>query len=309
MSALEFTAGRENGRRRPRGYAEWRPHTKTRALLDEISTVLDEYQDHLPLTVRQIFYRLVGQYGYAKTEKGYARLAEVLVRARRARLIPFAAIRDDGVTIIENAFYAGVEDFHDETARRARSYRRDRQSGQPQYIELWCEAGGMLQQLARVASRYSVPVYSCGGFNSLTANYAVSARALHRDVPTTILHVGDFDPSGESIFDAMTEDAAAFVAADRVILPQRIDPVRVALTAEQVNTFDLPTAPPKESQQGRQKWGEATCQLEALAPDDLAAIVAEAIQDKLRADVLQHQIEIERIDRAQLLGLPPGGDQ
>lgn len=309
MTALEFTAGRENGRRRPRGYAEWRPHTKTRALLDEISTVLDEYEDHLPLTVRQIFYRLVGQYKYEKTEKAYARLAEVLVRARRARLIPFAAIRDDGVVTLANAFYAGVAHFHDETGRRARAYRRDRQAGQPQYIELWCEAGGMLQQLARVASQYSVPVYSCCGFNSLTANYAVGDRALRRDVPTTILHVGDFDPSGESIFDAMTEDAAAFVEADRVFLPQRIDPVRVALTAEQVSIFELPTAPPKELQQGRQKWAGATCQLEALAPDDLAAIVAEAIEHELRFDVYQDQIEIERIDRAQLLGLPRGGDR
>ena len=37
--------------------------------------VLAEYGDHLPLTVRQIFYRLVAAHGYAKSERGYASCA------------------------------------------------------------------------------------------------------------------------------------------------------------------------------------------------------------------------------------------
>lgn len=80
-----FTSGRENGsHRRPRGYADWRPQRKTQVILDQVAAVLDEYADYLPLTVRQIFYRLVGAYGYEKTERAYARLCEYLVRARRA---------------------------------------------------------------------------------------------------------------------------------------------------------------------------------------------------------------------------------
>lgn len=93
----EITAGRENRRSRPKGYAAWRPQQKTKVLLDQVFAVLDEYDDHLPLTVRQIFYRLVGQYDYDKTEQAYDRLAEHLVRARRARLVPFDVIRDDGI--------------------------------------------------------------------------------------------------------------------------------------------------------------------------------------------------------------------
>ena len=58
--------------------------------------VLDEYEDYLPLTIRQIFYRLVGAHNYEKTERAYARLCEHLNRARRARIIPMASIRDDG---------------------------------------------------------------------------------------------------------------------------------------------------------------------------------------------------------------------
>jgi hypothetical protein len=304
----EITAGRENGHRRPKGYdLDYSPHGKTRAILDQVGEIIEEYEDHLPLSVRQIFYRLVGHYQYPKTELAYAGLAEKLVRARRAKLIPFDAIRDDGIVTIKDTYYGSIEDFHDETGRRARNYRRDRQEGQPQYIEVWCEAAGMLGQLNRVARKTSIPVYSCGGFGSLTGNYEIARRALARDVPTVILHVGDYDPSGESIFESMTADAAAFVEVDRVIHTCALIPVRVALTADQVEEYDLPTAPAKKSDTRSKNWTGGTCQLEALAPDDLAEIVEDAIAEWLDFDVYKKALQQEESDRASLLALPPGG--
>jgi len=127
----EFTARRDNGRRRPRGYADWAPQAATRALLDDVDDVLDRYRDHLPLTIRQVFYALVG------------------------------VLAQDGLTVL--------------------------------------------------------------------------------------LHVGDLDPSGESIFAAIAQDAAAFVVADRTLQTTRLEAVRVALTREQVDEFSLPTAPAKAS--------------------------------------------------------------
>lgn len=93
------TASRKTRGGRPRGYiAEYRPQAKTRRLLADAQAVLDEYQSYWPLTCRQIYYRLIGAHGYPKTEDFYARLCEHLANARRARVIPFDAIRDDGVT-------------------------------------------------------------------------------------------------------------------------------------------------------------------------------------------------------------------
>jgi hypothetical protein len=302
---LRSTASREN--RRPRGYASWRPQTKTRALLASVEEVLDRYFDHLPLTVRQIFYSLVGSYAYEKTERAYGRLAEHLVRARRARLIPFEAIRDDGVVTYSSPWHGSPADFWDDVGHRIRSYRRDRQAGQPRRMELWCESVGMAPQLARVADRYSVPVFSSGGFASLTAVRLIVDRAIERDVPTVLLHVGDLDPSGEAIFGAMASDAAAFVQADRVIGSQRIEAARVALTPEQVEEYGLPTAPPKPTDVRSRRWRGETCQVEALPPDDLAAVIDGAIRSRLRLDLLEHQIEDERADRAELWrGLPEG---
>jgi hypothetical protein len=116
----EITAGRENGRRRPKGYAPWSPHARTRVLLEQVDKVLEEYENYLPLSVRQVFYRLVGQHGYEKTERAYNRLAEHLVRARRAKLIAFDDIRDDCVVQWPPHWYNGIESFWNTTIGKAR---------------------------------------------------------------------------------------------------------------------------------------------------------------------------------------------
>jgi hypothetical protein len=169
----------------------------------------------------------------------------------------------------------------------------------------------MLHQLDRVASRYSVPVYTNGRFQSVSAVWEIAHRALARDVPTVLLHVGDYDPTGESMFAAMAEDAAAFVEADRIIGTQRIEAVRAALTPVQIATNNLPTAPPKEKDSRSKKWERegkgGTCQLEALPPDLLARVVEQAIRDQLDLEKWEAQVEREpRIRAAALRGLPAG---
>lgn len=315
---------------RPKGYADWAPAPATLAVIDDVRQVLREYQAHLPLTVRQIFYRLVGQYGYDKTERAYSRLCEYLVRARRAQLIPFDAIRDDGTTSASWMSYSGPAAFWQSTKIRAAGYARDMLEHQPVHIELWCEAAGMVPQLDRVASEYSVPVYSTGGFSSVTVTYEIADRALARSKPTVFLHVGDYDPSGESIFEAMTEDARQFLynrlvwklgaeaehstAAQALLdaywpgtrlhplgeLPPELPdlrPRRVALTEEQVAEYDLPTAPPKATDSRSAAWLGETCQAEAMPPDLLAEVVRAAIEAELDGDLHERVLAEEEAER------------
>src|SRR5688572_2081556 len=291
---LKFTARRENGRRRPRGYADWRPQAKTRALLEQVLLIFAMYEDYLPLTVRQTFYALVGLYGYPKTDNAYERLCEHLVRARRAKLIPFDWLRDDGVTVMQHRWFGGPADFWDHVGQQARRYQRDKQVGQPVYVELWTEAAGMMPQLARVAEEFSVPVYACGGFASLPAVRHIVDRAYGRNVPTVLLHVGDFDPSGEAVFDHIAGDASEFLKAERIIGTQSIIAERVALTAAQAAEYDLPTSPAKSTDSRSARWDGGTCQAEALPPDLLAKIAREAILRHLDRDLLeQHEEEEE----------------
>lgn len=297
---------------RPKGYADWNPKAETLDLIDNVRAVLTEYRSLLPLTARQIFYRLVGAYGFPKDERAYARLCEALVRARRAQMIPFSSIRDDGTTTLRHeGGYDSPSEFWEGLKDSARYYTRDPMEGQPVRIELWCEAAGMAPQLARVARPFGVNVYSTGGFSSVTVTHEISQRALNLDKPTVFLHVGDFDPSGESIFEAMTRDAESFVLQShpehpggsvpwsqlRELPGPQLRAKRVALTADQVEEHDLPTAPPKRTDTRSRNWIGETCQAEAMPPDLLADTVREAIEAEIDDEQFQEiadQSEQER---------------
>ena len=60
MLANPSNTASSNHRGRAKGYAPWSPRTHTRELIDNVREVLSEYEILLPLTIRQVFYRLVG---------------------------------------------------------------------------------------------------------------------------------------------------------------------------------------------------------------------------------------------------------
>jgi hypothetical protein len=127
--AIRLLGGAVRIRTRVRGFALWSPHGATLQLLEQVRAVLGEYEDHLPLTIRQIFYRSVGAYNYEKTERAYARLCEHLTRARRARIIPMDVIRDDGGTVIRSSDWDSADDFWPVVRGMANRFTLDHSAG------------------------------------------------------------------------------------------------------------------------------------------------------------------------------------
>jgi hypothetical protein len=304
----DFTPGRENTHKRPKGYAPWRPHKKTAQLMYQVQEILEEYRDHLPLTARQIFYRLVAAYGYPKTESAAKNLGDHLTRARRAGMIPFEYIRDDGISVMGHAHYADENAFYRHIHDEGKAYKRDKLARQKMNIRVYCEAAGMMPQLERVCEPYSIPVYSCSGFDSVSAKYQLKEacwRAFtHQGRQTVILHLGDYDPSGESIFnDGLVEDIYAFLAKDVPHKePHEVAPFeRIALRAEHIERFSLPTAPPKATDSRTKNWkGEETCQLEALPPDVLAGLLDATIKTYINLAVYEEDLEAEEEERRRI---------
>jgi hypothetical protein len=127
---LDLLGGAKRQRTRVRGFAPWHPQADTCELLERVRAVLAEYEDYLPLTIRQIFYRLVGAHEFEKSERAYKRLCENLNRARRARLIPMSAIRDDGGTVLRPAnVWDSTADFLETMHRQAARLRFNRTAG------------------------------------------------------------------------------------------------------------------------------------------------------------------------------------
>ena len=260
------------------------------AIVEQVLAVLAQYEDYLPLTIRLIFYRLVAIHGYAKTDNAYQNLITYIGRARRAGVISCDAIRDDGITEVIPLSFTGKPDFYREVDLLAQGYRRDRLEGQPVRIEIWCEAAGMVPQLVEVAHPFGVTVYSCSGFDSTTFNHNAAERAS-TGTPLLVLHIGDHDFEGRHIFNSAMEDVEAWTAS----MGGNVRFIRVAVTPEQIEEYGLPTAPPKKPGDRR------TCQAEALEPQVLAEIVNSEIMKHLDFDAYRRVLNLEEVERAELI--------
>ena len=282
---------------RPRGFCDWRPQAKTKTRLDAVLAVLEEYAAYLPLTLRQIFYRLVGKDLIGKDEAQYNGLIELCGRARRARIIPMDSIRDDGFSgsLSTGEGWSSPDEWIEAVVDETATYRRDRQEGQKISLLVWCEASGMLPQLERVCSPYGIAVASSGGFDSLTVKHQ-AGRMLGGTGLVEVLHVGDFDPSGECMFDALAEDVASFAFSYGNVVAFS----RLAVTEDHIREFDLPTAPPKPSSHQDKKRMIETVQAEALDPATLAQILEDGILDRIDLDVYRLAVETEAAEREAL---------
>lgn len=302
----ETVSGRTYTSTRVRGFAEWNPRPDTMAVIARVQEILRTYSAQLPLTNRQIFYILVGsEQGYPKTEQAYARLCEYLNRARRAQMIGFSAIRDDGTQSSGFSGWNSPAGFGGYIRRLANGYQHNLTDGQPYHTELWVEAGGMVPQAAAVASDFGIITYSAGGFNGLTDKYETADRLARQNRPSIVLHCGDYDPSGLSIIDALAEDVTALTAG--IDHRAGVEFRRIVVTPEQIERFSLPSAPQKATD-NRGEYMAETVQAEALPPDVLAAEIRAAIEAVTDDDALQDAIGTGDDERGRVIATLDGID-
>jgi hypothetical protein len=152
----------------------------------------------------------------------------------------------------------------------------------------------MVPQLARVAHPFGITVMSGGGFDPTTDRHNFAAALSEHDRPTEVLHIGDHDPSGVSMFLAFLEDVEAFTRE----LGGGAIFTRLAVTPQQIRSYRLPTAPPKATD--NRAFSGQTCQAEALPPDVLARILRNAIEDRTDQRVLDRVRRQERRIRREL---------
>lgn len=292
---------------RPRGFIDqWEPSTKipldedgcpkyTHSPAEIVSLVQDiiETSEILPLTLRQIFYILLG-HGYEKSDQSYKRLCENMNKARRARMIDMESIRDDGFTEVGDGRWGDEDGLTDIFRANAKYAIFERQMGQEKHLMVWCEAAGMVPQLAAATRKYSVPVCSSGGFDSLTTKHDMAGKISNFE-EVEILHIGDHDPSGVHICSSLDEDLQAFIMHYGGCLTV----TRLAVTPKQIEDMNLPTAPAKRTDNRR--FSGKTTQAEAIPPRRLREIVVTAIEGRIDFDIYDALLETEGAIREDIL--------
>jgi hypothetical protein len=139
---------------------------------------------------------------------------------------------------------------------------------------------------------FALEVISSGGFDSLTVKKQFADRFSGK--PGIVLHLGDYDPSGEVMFRALEEDIQAFDGD--------VEFHRLAVISEQIEAWNLPTKPPKTkgNTHAAQFSGTETVELEAIPPDLLRTILHEAANEYLDMDAFR-QTEAKSANERQRL--------
>lgn len=220
-------------------------------------------------------------------------------------LIPFQWIRDERGKTHEVTSFEDADDFTESLMNWIEHLQMDRREGQPELLEIWCEAAGMVPLMREIAQPFGLRVSSGGGYDSVTAKHKLAQRVANHfrqtRQATRVLHIGDFDPSGEGMFHTLEEDVGEMVW--QLLGLDVLNMERVGLTEDQVIEMGVETAPPKPTDSRRRRFvaehqtirdhlgsDDITAQLEALTPDELDALVRGAIESRLDRDALQ-QVE------------------
>jgi len=234
------------------------------------------------MTTRQAYYQATVKGLVEKTEPGYDKVQRELVKLRLAGDLPSRWIADLTRWQRRPRTFLGPQDALRETARL---YRKSLWMNAESRVELWLEKDALAGVIVEVTDESDVPLMVTRGYPSISflAGAADEIREVKR--PTFIYHIGDFDPSGQ--------DAARVVEARlREFAPGiPIHFERLAVTPTQIRELELPSRPTKKSDSRAKNFGEISVELDAIHPNDLRALVREAIERHLP----QRELEVMKV--------------
>lgn len=268
--------------------------------INMVNNLLESRTDDEVLTLRELYYLLVGQALIPNTIREYQNLGSLLVKARMAGLVDWDVI-EDRLRVASRPH--GSESAGSLLRAVARGFTLDRQKGQSCYVEAWTEKDALSRTLYKVTAPYHVTLLIDRGYGSCTALYEASLRFAQADIDgklCTILYVGDHDPSGLNMLEDIQQRLEEFGISD-------IEIVHVALTTEQIQKYNLPPNPAKISDPrakryiqsyGKNSWEVDA--LKALAPGVLEDLVHEQLIERLDLRKYKAILKQEKQDRKKL---------
>jgi len=268
-------------------------------IIEKSQTVLSEYSGGI--TVRQLYYRLVADYGMTNDINHYKRVVGAMGKARWDDIVSMDAFIDR-----ERSMYgstkADEKDVDDEISNAKdqikawmRAYYLNRWSNQKNYVEVWIEKKALQGVFERPCMYKDVGLAPCKGYPSITFLYEASQRfeqAENEGKKPVILYFGDYDPSGADIPRSIEENL------QRMGVDVHVD--RIALNPDLIRELSLPSVPPKKTDSRTVNWdGDGAVELDAVEPKRLARMCEDAIMRYFDADLYKELKDREAGERAK----------
>lgn len=263
-------------------------NASSRVIIKQANVIIANYQAQgFTLTLRQLYYQFVSRDLIANKQSEYKRLGSVINDARLAGEIDWNAIED------RTRYLRGIntlEDPADAISAAARDYHEDLWAAQRYRPEVWIEKDALVGVVEPVCARWRTDFFACRGYSSQSEQYNAGKRFARRKAigqTPIVFHLGDHDPSGMD----MTRDNR-----DRLAMFARlgVKVVRLALNMDQIEQYDPPPNPAKESDSRAagyiEEFGPSSWELDALEP---------TVIDKLIDDAIAEYVDLEAWEAAK----------
>ena len=246
---------------------------KSLDLIEVVNGVVTEYSKQgYELTLRQVYYQLVARGYIENNERSYKNIGNLINDGRLAGLIDWNSITDRTRNLRHNSHWDRPQDV---IYSAKYSYLLDKWEGQPNYVEVWVEKDALVDIIGQACNPLDTPYFSCRGYTSQSEMWTAAQRFIRQKnrEGRYIIHLGDHDPSGIDMTRDIQERLEMF-GADVYVK-------RVALTMNQVNTYNPPPNPAKitDSQCGKyiDQYGDESWELDALEPQMLTKLITNEV--------------------------------
>lgn len=278
---------------------------KSLELIGLVNQVINEYKEQgYELTLRQAYYQLVARGYIPNNERSYKNIGNLINDGRLAGLIDWTAITDRTRNLRGNSHWNNPSDV---IASAKYSYLLNKWKGQPNYVEVWVEKDALVDIVGQACRPLDTPYFSCRGYTSQSEMWGAAQRFLRQSdrERRIIIHLGDHDPSGIDMTRDIQERLEMF-GADVYVK-------RVALTMEQIETYNPPPNPAKltDSRCGKYiaEFGDESWELDALEPKMLTNLIVEQVTMYRDDEIYQEICDREDREKEELQMLVDSYDE
>ena len=265
-------------------------HRKTERIIEKAQEALAEYR---PMTVRQVYYRLVATQVVKNTRSQYQAVSKALVAARQEGIIPWAWIEDRLRRPRKVSMWRDVGDFAD-TARQA--YRRDVWATQEHLVEVWLEKDALSGIFEDILRPYGVTLNVGRGYDGGSSIRNAAMRYRPWRGKASILYFGDFDPSGRDMVRSLADRVGFFQTRPELTI--------CAILREDIDDYDLPPdftkATDTRSAAFVAEHGDIAVELDALPIEVLRERIRDSVESRIDLDALAETQEQEGRDQAKI---------
>jgi hypothetical protein len=285
---------------------------KNRALAEHAVGIL---QAERPMTLRQLFYRLISAGAIRNAPAEYKRLGALMTRIREAGEVPRTWLVDHTRATYKPSSWSGLADFG-ESVRTC--YRKDFWASMPHHVEVFVEKDAVAGTVQPVTAENDVALRVCRGYASISFAGEIADLWARIEKPIFAYYLGDFDPSGFDLERDLREklqrysgreleDDADWADAGNFVWQ------RLGVTEGDFAAHDLVRLPVKQADKRAagfiRRYGTACAEIDAIPPTELRRRVTEAIDSHIDVERWNRLLTVEEAERDTLRQVVEGLDK